>query len=182
VQIGTTIWKTSNESWDDGGSGIYYPDGDSNNEAIYGLLYDFNALQRLLADNPGYRLPTSADFLDLANTVGGNYQYVEGDNIFVYDPPMWGEGNTGRVPSTDLGIIAAGGYRAYYDNYQYFNTRGYYWNADSIAYYDSGNPISTEAYIRAIFSTISDSLRWEYYSLGNYNSATALSVRLVKDI
>src|SRR6056297_788896 len=36
TQIGTTIWKTSNESWDDGGSGIYYPDGDSNNEAIYG--------------------------------------------------------------------------------------------------------------------------------------------------
>lgn len=69
VRIGDTIWKTSNESWDDGGEGIYYPDDDANNVGQYGLLYTWDATQRLLDANPGYRLPYELEVSDLDRSI-----------------------------------------------------------------------------------------------------------------
>ena len=64
VKIGDTIWKDSNETWDDSGEGIFYPNNDPNNESNYGLLYTKKAVDRLLAANPGYTLPSYYNTLD----------------------------------------------------------------------------------------------------------------------
>ena len=67
VKINNTIWKLCNETWTDGGEGILVPRTSNTVLAdyqIYGYLYNQPAITRLLAANPGYRLPTLVDFKD----------------------------------------------------------------------------------------------------------------------
>jgi len=67
VRLNNTIWKIHNEVWTDGGNGILVPRLNPTTLAdvqVYGYLYNQVAIQRLLAANPGYRLPTIADFND----------------------------------------------------------------------------------------------------------------------
>lgn len=80
VKINNTIWKTKNETWDDGGPGIYlprkalvfnrydenYPEHETTpaDINIYGKLYKLEAVLRLLEASPGYRLPTYQDIVD----------------------------------------------------------------------------------------------------------------------
>lgn len=67
VRLNNTIWKIHNEVWTDGDSGILVPRLNPTTLAdvqVYGYLYNQAAIQRLLAANPGYRLPTIADFND----------------------------------------------------------------------------------------------------------------------
>lgn len=115
VKINNTIWKTKNETWDDGGPGIYLPrkalvfknyesqylehetaPADIN---IYGKLYSIEAVLRLLEASPGYRLPTYQDIVDTykgaftnASTVSPMLTNHLGSNYFFttqfnYAPP-----------------------------------------------------------------------------------------------
>jgi hypothetical protein len=116
VRIGNTIWKTKNETWDDGGPGIYYPNNNIDNVDDYGLLYTYDALLRLLADNPGYRILNTDDLFELVNTVfPDNTRNETNEYLQVYDvydickykENLW---DIDKVwsPSTDLNIVPAG--------------------------------------------------------------------------
>jgi uncharacterized protein (TIGR02145 family) len=96
IRLNNTIWKLNNEFWTDGGAGIEYPrisltvDADP---TVYGYLYSWAAVERLLAANPGYRLPTKADILDSFGDVyraANSYvSGVDGKHVLTPDQSAW---------------------------------------------------------------------------------------------
>lgn len=70
TKIGKVIWKIKNETWNDGGPGIFQPRFDINTPAPiedYGYLYTVEAAKRLLSASPGYRMFNNED---IKNTFG----------------------------------------------------------------------------------------------------------------
>lgn len=128
VTINGVIWKTKNETWTDGGTGIFQPMYDANTPAPldpYGYLYTPAAAQRLIAANPGYRLFNTEDIKDTF----GNIPRTEGarslpDRIkvpvqnsylsskdFWGDPVMWADriwDSLTYANLTGLGLVESG--------------------------------------------------------------------------
>lgn len=152
VKIGDTIWKTKNETWDDGGEGIYYPNNDINNVEEYGLLYTWEAVQRLLAANPGYKIPSIDNDPDYDGSIlevpFAGVSILDSDGSRIYKKIdewalLWREPGEFKYPTSNWYITY---------QYSYYYLGGYYYSAD-------------------IFSRA-----YEYYPEAAY------SVRLIKDI
>lgn len=177
VKIGGVIWKTSNEMWTDGGEGIYHANGSSDNDINYGLLYTGTAINRLLAANPGYRLPTTLDLANLEAAVEEELTGIYPSNTSGWiEPagPILSDNSTLWIDNyifsntLKLSFVPAG-YTLTGDYFTYFAKRGYY------AYYNDLNFI--DYYI--INGQYGGQLD-VYDSLVQINRA--MSVRLVKDI
>lgn len=192
IQINNTIWKTSNETFDDGHDGIYVPmnpDGSLVEEEEYGLLYSESAVQAVLAANPGYRLPTENDFLDsfgtslaLKDSVAGRedlwspeldpgYYYYENQDILI----PWEENSFNDL---GLSIVPSGAYQISNSSYKvyarkhisgYWMDFGYFYTSVTVGSgYESAYPTVGYTDADELFQVPLDDL--------------ALSIRLVKDI
>jgi hypothetical protein len=190
VKIGDTIWKTSNEDWNDSGTGIFTPkevDGSDANIASFGLLYSEDAVFRLLAANPGYRLPTESDFIASFGSI-----YVQKEAMAGYEtlwstknnPGFWYNQNqdvfvpwaASSFDDLGLALVPAGSYLIPNSIYRvYARALGAgYWASTGYIYLTVTSNGSTAWPTARYFESTS-------YS-GSPISNYALSVRLVKDI
>jgi uncharacterized protein (TIGR02145 family) len=178
VKIGDTIWKTSNESWDDGGTGIYYPNGDINNVSKYGLLYNWDAVQRLLLANPGYRIPTYIDLEDLADQLTvvlySTSMVYDASSITSNSSDIFGISNPQWDNILNLSLVPAGGYADHNEEYYDFNTRGNAW------YINNQGQQTTYKHLYSSTNEIPTIRDLNVETSVSYNPA--FSVRLVKDI
>ena len=136
VKIGNTIWKTANEAWTDGGPGIYPPNGDVNNVPEYGWLYTYPAFSRLLAANPGYRIPTFADWDSLRDFVDPLTEYspryaMNAGKLTDPNPIYWNSSEIVATNELQLSLLPAG-YRysefSYVEEgYKNFKDSGWWW-------------------------------------------------------
>jgi|WetSurMetagenome_2_1015567.scaffolds.fasta_scaffold706045_1 uncharacterized protein (TIGR02145 family) len=70
ILIGTQVWKSKNVNNNITGSKVY--DDDENNRVIYGGLYDWSMIAAIEAANPGWHVPTQAEFQTLIDYLGGD--------------------------------------------------------------------------------------------------------------
>ena len=184
VTIGGSTWLAENMDYKFSGCGIgvsgtpstpnawYY----NNDEATYGidgarkcgLLYNWHAV-KLLNDNrdsliPGWHVPTSAEWDDLANAVGGTD--VAGTRLKAIDGAADGSWPTGWHGTDDYGFAAfPAGNRA----------SGSFYNLDSYAVFWTATEYSSSGAYSRFFDTGAS------MSSGNDYKTNAFSVRLVKD-
>jgi len=183
VRVGDMIWKTRNETWNDGGDGIYYPNGDPLNESDYGLLYTVEATERLLADNPGYRIPTPndmlkfLDFLEIKSESTAQY-FLDASKISSDNDSLWiHEANA--TNELGLGFVPAGFTRPNNGDFSYVLFKKYcsfwvdngeYFHADTIALFNTTG---------LVLSIGKPGITW---SPNSENRKGAHTVRLIKDI
>ena len=183
VRVGDMIWKTKNETWNDGGDDIYYPNGDPLNESDYGLLYTAEATERLLADNPGYRLPTThdmlkfLDYLEILNETTAQYSLIA-NKISSDDNDLWWHEND-ATNELGLGFVPAGyarinngelSYTLFKVYSSFWVNNGEYFYADTIALFIANSLILSIGKPGYIWPPNSD------------NRNGAHTVRLIKDI
>jgi uncharacterized protein (TIGR02145 family) len=167
VTIGGVTWLAENLDYKFSGCGIggsgtpstpnawYY----NNDEASYGidgtrkcgLLYNWYAV-KLLNDNrseliPGWHVPTNAEFVALANAVGGTS--VAGTRLKALDGAADGSWPTSWGGTDDFGFgVLPAGY--YLDSFRYVGSYAYFWTStefsSSYAYrwsFDTGSSLSS---------------------------------------
>lgn len=159
VNIGGTCWMARNMDIDDGGNGIYYPNGDINNVPTHGLLYTWSAALRIASSISDFKMPTLSE----ANILSIRSFNLVVDSCGEYD--LWADGvlrNDSYFQANDCKLIPSGYYEA--GGYYYFGRYGYYW-------FDNGSGGSYYARIR-------NTSTYCYRGVGN--SAQAYSVRLIK--
>jgi len=183
VRIGNVIWRTFNEDWTDNGEGIYSPNNDNSNVARYGRLYSEAALERLLAANPGYRLPTKIDLLDLRESLitatvpstGSTAFSINAETIYSNEPNVWNTipnptwGNVNLLTFVPSGRVVLAGELA-----QGFGDLGYYWHS-----YEG----TTRAWYQASVDDRTDAPQFmRVFTIVVGQQLYAYNVRLVKDI
>lgn len=174
VKIGNVIWKTKNESWTDGGAGIYAPNLDQNNVDDFGYLYNYDALERLLVANPGYRLATLNDWYSLKDFLP-QVNPVEWDAESIVDPDLkyWDE-PISATNSLGLSLIPAGRVMQGEITPDGFKIWGYYWKDLLQGEYRYG--------VASFVSGVSG-LRMSFSDFSNQaTSVRSHAIRLVKDI
>lgn len=164
VTIGSQVWMAENLAIDDGLGGIFYPDGDIDNVADYGLLYTWDAAMRVAATVEGWHLPTDAEWTTLTDYLGG--EMVAGGKLKETGTTHWTSPNTGATNETGFTALP-GGLRFENGTFSRIGTLGYWWCATDI------NAAS------AWYSRISNTSVSVYY--GSNSKMRAFSVRLVKN-
>lgn len=143
---------------------VYYPNGNAENVANYGYLYNWYAAE--VACPNGWHLPRNSDWKLLKNAIGG-------DNVasqLAYRADLWNDGTLERSPmfgKSGFSVLPAGSFDG--KVYGNFGSFAYFWSATEYEYY-SGN-----AYYRYIY--------YNYNGIvSNYSSKSdAFSVRCIKD-
>jgi len=126
INIGNQHWATSNYEGVVTGNGTVIPEvqdgaawaalttpawcyynNDPLNGAVYGKLYNWYAVQAIAANPPaGWRVPTQADFTQLANYLGGTA--VAGGKLKKEGLAYWSSPNTGATNESGFSAIGAG--------------------------------------------------------------------------
>lgn len=158
VKIGTKTWKTTNLAIDDGQGGIYTQTVNYGQGNVVEYYYSWDAANRIANSISGWHLPSTGEWNNLANAVGGGS--TAGTKL--KSTYGWESGNG----TNDYGFaVFPAGYRLVsvfynlYSNARFWtstersSTKGYYW------YFDTGTSM--------------------YNS--NINKSYYFSVRLVKD-
>ena len=141
----------------------YNPNGNAENVAVFGYLYNWNAAQ--VACPSGWHLPTNSDWKLLKNAVGN-------DNVgskLAVRADLWNDGMLERSSSfgtSGFDVLPTGSYDGKFGN---FGSFAYFWSATEYEYY-SGN-----AYFRYLYYNF-NGISSNYSSKGD-----AFSVRCVKD-
>jgi len=105
-----------------------YYNNDVNNGAIYGKLYNWYAVKLISLYPPqGWRVPTSADFTQLSNYLGGST--VAGGKIKKEGLAYWASPNTGATNESGLSLIP-NGYRSIVGVFTSQTTRSAAWGVD----------------------------------------------------
>ena len=142
-----------------------YYDNDPANEAVYGKLYNWYAINDPRGLAPiGYHIPTDSEFNTLSTFLGGDS--VSGGELKQTTTCHWLTPNTGATDSSGFTALP-GGYRNYASVFDQIKIQGRFWTADGVN--------STDAYICTLFynnTTISHDI---------IPKVSGGSVRLIKD-
>jgi len=163
VVIGTQSWLQRNLHCNDSGGGIYSYANSTANSDVYGFLYTWAAAVRISALIEGWHLPTNAEYITLANYLGG--QSVSGGKMKEEGTSHWQTPNTDAT--NESGFAGLPGGRRLGNLYSVLLQEGNFWTSSEIT--------STTAYGRIL--TYDDAF------LGVVNAAKTIgySVRLIKD-
>ena len=173
IKIGNNVWMAENLRYSkdiplgtakSNKPHVYYPNGNAENVSTYGCLYNWYAA--VDACPSGWHLPTTSDWKQLKNAVGG-------DNVgsqLACRAELWNDGALERnsmFGKSGFSVLPAGSFEG--KTYGNFGSFAYFWSATEYEYY-SGN-----AYFRYV-----------YYNYGGFVSnycskSDAFSVRCVKD-
>ena len=182
TKIGTQIWSTMNLAINDGGEGIYCPNGDPDNVSKFGYLYTYEAALRVVSIIYGWHLPSNDEFSVLQSYVGGNQC---GEKLRKVDDTCWKEAKTSPLSNyyratNEFGFraVGAGWYRAVYVNN---SSPGFYGFNYSLNLWTS----NINQYDEGYFFTLSSGNNTMDFSgpvmaLSN-NLGGANSIRLIKD-
>lgn len=207
VQVGSNIWRTYNEDWNDHNpDSIHVYGGDSSevnsnydfNLATYGRLYEVYALPTYETYMSGYRIPTLNDLLDFMTAINGTYTTLTTTYRCDGKPTAsnvvdWDVNSTDGFSEAkyllgglygDIGsYLVPGGYT--YDatnisGYTGLGTNGTYWyKSDTDGYYGIYSIIATD---NAFGGTdVILLIRTTLYSIYASNFSS-FSLRLIKDI
>jgi uncharacterized protein (TIGR02145 family) len=116
ITIENRTWMAENLKFKAEGGGAFYFDNNPNNEAAYGVLYDWKMATKACPD--GWHLPSGAEFRSLINN-------FERDDA-------WGKTKSGPVSFE----IQLAGMQDYEGTFTEMDESGYYWTSTE---YDSGN-------------------------------------------
>lgn len=154
INIGNQHWATSNYEGVVTGDGTVIPEvqdaaawadlttpawcyynNDPLNGAVYGKLYNWYAVQAI-ADNPpqGWRVPTRADFLQLANYLGGTS--VAGGKMKKEGLTYWNSPNTGATNESGFSAIGVGR-RNIHGTFERIGMYFYTWDSSKYLNYSS---------------------------------------------
>jgi uncharacterized protein (TIGR02145 family) len=160
VTIGTQTWMAKNLDIDDELGGIYTQTVNYGQGDVVEYYYTWEAAVRIAASIPGWHLPTAAEWVTLANAVGGTS--VAGTKL--KSTTGWSEGNG----TDDFGFAA---FPAGYHSDSFYNVGSivYFWTATEATEYSS-----SLAYYRYFNTDASMHSNFFTKSFG-------YSVRLVKD-
>lgn len=111
VVIGGQTWMAYNLDINDGGSGIAYPNNNILNVPDYGLLYTYEAADRIANTIDGWRLPTEAETLSLATELGG--YAIAGGKMKSIGVDYWQTPNTGADNTSGFNGRGAGYYTGF---------------------------------------------------------------------
>ncbi len=185
VVIGTQTWTCQNldvttyrngdpipevtdpTAWNNLTTGAWcYYNNDSSNNAVYGKLYNWYAVNdpRGLAPT-GYHIPTDSEWTVLTDYLGG--LSVAGGKMKEVGTTHWSSPNNGATNSSCFTGLP-GGYRDYDGTFYYFGISGYWLSSTDLS-------LASGPWYRGIGNLDVEAIR--SYSL--YNSG--MSVRLIKD-
>ena len=173
VKVGNRVWMAENLRYSkdipvgtakSNKPHVYYPNGNAENVALYGYLYNWYAAG--VACPTGWHLPTNSDWKQLKNSIGG-------DNVgsqLATKADLWNDGSLERNSAfgkSGFSVLPAGSFDG--KAYGNFGSFSYFWSDTEYEYY-SGN-----AYYRYIY--------YNYAGIvSNYsNKSDGFSVRCVKD-
>ena len=105
VQLGSQIWLGENIRFETEDSWVY--EREAANAARFGRLYDWEGA--LGACPPGWRLPTTSEWTQLFNQVGG--LVTAGGNLKEAGTKHWTEPNTGATNVSQFGGLPGGARR-----------------------------------------------------------------------
>jgi uncharacterized protein (TIGR02145 family) len=164
VDIGTQTWMKSNVKINISGSKVY--DNDESNRLIYGGLYSWDMIGEIEATYPEYHVPTNAEWVTLANFLGGSS--IAGGKLKETGTTHWNTPNTGADNSSGFTALG-GGYCTSFGVFTLIKEQAHFWQNTEL------NP--TTAQISILFYDSDD--------LNEYGASSAknqfLSVRLIKD-
>jgi len=164
IQVGDQVWMTENFRSTHLGDGTpinYFEcNGDSSNNAVYGLLYDLEAIIGLQNTAPeGWHIPTESDWEELINFLGSPKEAAE--QIITSD--YW---------SISIEIISPSGFNATPAGMHDF-TGVFQWFGDAVVFASSTSDVNgVYYYIKA------DNIE---LLKGNFHPSDAVSIRLIKD-
>lgn len=127
IVIGDQTWKIKNLDIDDGQGGIYAYNNDESLVSKYGRLYTFDAAMRVAATVSGYHVPSSVEFTELINSLGG--QGSAGGPLKEAGFEHWDSPNTGATNETGFTALPAGYYNYNYDTFERIRSYSYYWSS-----------------------------------------------------
>ena len=157
VQIGDQCWMRDNlrtTKYPDGSdiplnNGRYYPNNDTNNVAVYGYLYTWNAMMNCAGNSTtnlsdeqgicpmGWHVPSDAEWTVMIDHVKGQSEYVCGENYIakaLADSVGWNNGtstcavgnNQSANNATGFGALPAGYYSS---GYGIIGSSAYFWTS-----------------------------------------------------
>lgn len=159
VKIGNQWWLAENLKYHTQ-SQFYYPNGNSNLEDKYGLLYNYdNILEIKTLNTNGFRLPSIQELSNIVTIYDTDIHALQ-----VNSPTIWdGVGtNTSKFSS-----IPSGSYNAVSGKYQYFNEQHIIW---SDTFVETGR-----------LGRLGISKNNKYYNGSASSTTNYFSIRLVKD-
>ena len=129
VCIGDQVWMAENLNYNIGTNWCYDNIPDSCEQ--YGRLYDWQTAQ--IACPPGWHLPTEAEWLELADTLGG--ESLAGGKM--KSLTSWNAPNTGATNSSNFSALASGSFSSDPSTYgfQYLGERAVFWSSTPWALY-----------------------------------------------
>jgi uncharacterized protein (TIGR02145 family) len=104
-----------------------YYNNDSNNNAIYGKLYNWYAISHPLFAPAGYRVPSDTDWQDLIDCLGGDD--IAGGKLKSLN--LWNSPNTGATNESLFSAVPGGG-RGNNGVFSGINDFGYFWTSQEI--------------------------------------------------
>ena len=107
------------------GAWCYYKNNISNN-AVYGKMYNWYAVNTDILCPTGWHVPTSAEWIILADYLGG--VDVAGGKLKETGITHWKTPNTGATNSSGFTALP-GGYRGSSDGFKLIGEGGYWWTA-----------------------------------------------------
>jgi len=164
IQIGNQVWMTENlrstHLWDGTPLNYFECNGDSSNNAVYGLLYDLDAIISLQNTAPeGWHIPTESDWEELINYFGSPKEAAEQMITFDYWP------NSAEIVSPSGFNAAPAGMHDFTGVFQWFG--------DAVVFASSASDVNgVHYYIKA------DNIE---LLKGNFHPSDAVSIRLIKD-
>lgn len=159
ITIGNQTWMAKNLTIDDDEGGISTQTVNYGQGDVVEYYYTWYAAKRVAESVGGWHIPTSREWYELANAVGGSD--VAGTKL--KSTYGWSSGNGDG--STNFAALPAG--RCYMGTFDFLQSRAYFWTATEYS--------STSS------TWISFTTGSSMGSYSNYKYAYQLSVRLVKD-
>ncbi len=165
--IDITYGPLIGETWQNISGGLYsWYNDDSDLGAIYGALYNWEAVTSNKLCPCGWHVPTESEWLELFNFVGG--QDVAGGKLKQEGFEYWDSPNTDATD--EVGFTALpNGIRFYWGDFDQLNSYSYWWTSTQ----------ATSSSSSAVYSHFS--YAYDQADLFDYSKASGMAIRCVKD-
>lgn len=164
VRFGNLDFMVSNVNLNDGGAGIFPPNGDAGRVSDFGYLYTYSAMSRIVSSYPSFRLLTPQDKISL-DSYFGSYS-VAGGKLKASGYSYWDSPNTGASDEFGLSLRGSG-----------YRVNGYFGMFKRQAYYSFGSINSLHYFMFLAYNNSSLSFGNNLPVSGDFS----LSVRFVRD-